>query len=261
MSGKSDASWVRGHFDEISDEYDRGIPPQVRQHLVDKWWTLVSAFIPEGSKAIDLGCGDGTHVAFLRERGVHALGVDFSAQLIRSGMDRRPELRRYACVGDILRTPYPDESFDVGIVTGVLHHIHSRADQEAAIREGLRILRPGGRLIIRESNLFNPLFRFYWNYVFPLVAPIDRFGGESWIPDRWLRKVFGEAVERVDYFTFVPASTPPAILPSLARVERRLERSPLKRLSAHYIAVLRKPVPALRLGDRARARSSAISGG
>jgi ubiquinone/menaquinone biosynthesis C-methylase UbiE len=236
----SEAEQVKSHFDSIAEHYKEEIPAHIRQHLNDKWWALVSPFIRPGAKAIDLGCGDGTNVAFLREKGVDVVGVDFSPQLIQRGKELYPEMRDLLSVGDILDVRHPDESFDVGIITGVLHHIYSKDDQKKGVREGLRVLRPGGVLIIRECNLINPLFRLYWNYVFPLTARIDRFGGENWIPARQLRRDFGDRIERIDFFTFIPASTPGVLLPTLARLEHILEGSPARSLAAHYVAILRK---------------------
>lgn len=240
MSPNRDASRVQSHFDGIADSYGDEIPPQVRRHLIEKWWSIVSPHFREGVRVIDLGCGDGANVAYLRERGIECVGVDFSPQLVHRGVKRHPSFTGRAAVADVLAVPVPDGTFDVAVIIGVLHHIYSREDQVQAVQEGMRVLKPGGVLIIRESNLFNPLFRFYWNYVFPLTAPIDRFGGENWISPRLMRKWFGEAVEGVSYFTFIPASTPRALLPALGRLERVLERSPARRFAAHYVAVLRK---------------------
>jgi hypothetical protein len=125
-------------------------------------------------------------------------------------------------------------------MTGVLHHIYSREDQKKAMLEALRVVRKGGVLIVRESNLINPLFRLYWNYIFPLTSKIDRFGGENWVPARFMTKLFGKTVERICFFTFLPNFTPSFLLPFAARVERVLERSPMSKLSAHYLVVFRK---------------------
>ena len=72
---------------------------------------------------------------------------------------------------------------------GVLHHIYTRSDQQKAVGEALRVVKPGGRVLIRESNLKNPLFRIFWNYVFPLTAKMGVWSRSSSAPRcaRWRR--------------------------------------------------------------------------
>ena len=108
------------------------------------------------------------------------------------------------------------------------------------MREALRVVKDNGIIIIRESNLINPFFRIFWNYVFPLTAKIDRFGGENWISAKNLSDLFTETLEKIFYFTFIPSFIPEESTMLVGRFENFLEKSPLKKLSAHYIVVLRK---------------------
>ena len=68
---------------------------------------------------------------------------------------------------------------------GVLHHLPGPEAQARALGEVARVLRPGGRFMVHESNPKNPLFRFYMGYVFPVLKSIDE-GTEHWIhPRHW----------------------------------------------------------------------------
>ena len=144
---------------------------------------------------IDIGCGDGTNIAFFGYKGVNAVGVDVSKKLIKRGKQRYPQLQNVIFKGNALNLQFQDNTFDVAIMIGVLHHIYSKSDQTRAVREALRVVRDNGAVIIRESNLINPLFRIFWNYIFPLTAKIDRFGGENWISPKKLSGLFNEAIE------------------------------------------------------------------
>ena len=51
-------------------------------------------------------------------------------------------------MGTPVRMPFPDNHFDVVLSSWAIHNIYDRAGREQAIREIIRVLRPGGRLAI-----------------------------------------------------------------------------------------------------------------
>ena len=91
---------------------------------------------------------------------------------------------------------FPENTFDIAFMIGILHHIHSRNEQVAAIQEAFRVVKNNGVVIIRESNLINPVFRVFWNYIFPLTAKIDKFGGENWISAKKISEIFSSKIEK-----------------------------------------------------------------
>lgn len=231
---------AKQHFNEIAKNYKEEIPCYVRDHLINKWWSLVNYCFSKNSSVIDIGCGDGTNVAFLRNKGLNAIGVDISDKLIKRGKERYPQLEGRISEGNSLNLQFKDNTFDVATLIGVLHHIDSRRDQYKAIQEALRVVKNDGVVTIRESNLINPLFRLFWNYIFPLTARIDKFGGENWISAGYLSGLFKEIKDQTFFFTFIPDFIPQSLIPLATRVERYLENSPFKKLSAHYVVVLKK---------------------
>ena len=231
---------AKEHFNGIAGSYYDEIPGHIREYLTNRWWNTVKCHFTGGSKVIDIGCGNGSTVAFLIKKEINAIGVDFSKELINTGRGMYPFLKNRLFEGNALDLGYGDGTFDVASMIGMLHHIHSPQDQIRAVREALRVVKDNGVLIIRESNPANPLFRIFWNYIFPLTSKIDRFGGERWIPASHFMKTFKDNFDSVFYFTFIPNFTPRALTPIASKVERVLEKSPLKRLSAHYVVVLRK---------------------
>ena len=138
--------------------------------------------------------------------------------------------------GDALRLPFPDDSIDRVVCSEVLEHIH---DYRGAIRELVRVLKPGGLLFIHEINTRNVLFRFYMGYVFPSLNCIDE-GIERWLLAHKLDTYTQVRVVEVRYFTFLPEFVPAFIVRLFAPVERFLERSAARVFSAHYMAVLQK---------------------
>ncbi|WP_034263454.1 class I SAM-dependent methyltransferase [Actinospica robiniae] len=112
-------------------------------------------------EVLDLGCGRGallTMVAELLPNG-RAVGIDLwhadqtgnspEATLRNAaleGVADRVEVR----TGDVTRLPFDDDSFDLVISNLVLHNIPSAAARQAAIDEAVRVLRPGGRIVIGD---------------------------------------------------------------------------------------------------------------
>jgi SAM-dependent methyltransferase len=142
--------------------------------------------------------------------------------------------------GSLLRIPEPDASYDFVYTINVLHHLASVEEQRKAFAELVRVLRPGGVLLVHEINTRNILFRFYMGYVFPTLNCIDE-GVERWLlPHRMALYTDAPLVE-LRYFTFFPDFLPQAVVRVLSPLERLLEGSALRVYSAHYMAVLRKP--------------------
>jgi 2-polyprenyl-3-methyl-5-hydroxy-6-metoxy-1,4-benzoquinol methylase len=61
---------VKEHFNELAEKYWEEISDHVREHLIERMWNLTADYFFDNSKIIDIGCGDGTNVAFLRNKGI-----------------------------------------------------------------------------------------------------------------------------------------------------------------------------------------------
>ncbi len=232
------------HFDAIADEYLDQFSGYVWDLLLRRRvGHLVRAVPAQADTAplgLDLGCGLGRQRQAMRERGFRVLGVDPAFGLLRQGGTGDGGV----AAGSALTLPFRNAAFDFVYTVGVLHHVGNPRAQARAMAEIRRVLRPGGRLIVQESNTRNPLFRFYMGYIFPLLRSIDD-GTEWWIaPHRW-HGFEGFAVAQTTYFTFLPDFIPRALLPPLLQVEAWLERSVFKAYSVHYQVVLVAMFPAV----------------
>jgi demethylmenaquinone methyltransferase/2-methoxy-6-polyprenyl-1,4-benzoquinol methylase len=107
--------------------------------------------LPEASRGLDVGCGVGLFSLCLADaigpQG-RVIGIDQSNDCVEAALQRgRPGLEFRRGEGSALEEP--DHSFDWVWCSDVLHHID---DSVAALREFARVLRPGGRIIIKESQ-------------------------------------------------------------------------------------------------------------
>jgi 2-polyprenyl-3-methyl-5-hydroxy-6-metoxy-1,4-benzoquinol methylase len=101
-----------------------------------------------GKTVLDYGCGGGENALLLASRGAQVTGIDISPELIEIAK-RRLEINGLSAEFRAISgydTGLPDASFDVVFCMAILHHL----DLELARREVLRVLKPGGMLIVQE---------------------------------------------------------------------------------------------------------------
>jgi len=108
-----------------------------------------------GDRLLDLGCGAGRHAFEALRRGARVTAFDYDEAELKdvaamaSAMHQAgdvPEPGRSAVTrGDGTALPFPDGAFDRIIAAEVLEHI---SDDEAAVRELIRVLRPGGTIAV-----------------------------------------------------------------------------------------------------------------
>jgi SAM-dependent methyltransferase len=95
-------------------------------------------------------------LAWAARQGARAFGVDISRPIVaqaRSAFEREP---LHAAVADIRELPFHDASFDAIYSMGTIEHFR---DSERAVKELVRVLRPGGRAIIGVPNRHDPFLR------------------------------------------------------------------------------------------------------
>ncbi len=145
MSGDDNCSMVERFYDEY-DEWDR-----LRRHKFE-FWSTVRAFdeyIEAESDIVDVGGGPGRYSIHLAERGHRVWLLDLSQGCVTTAEEKAR--RRGVCLqearqADARNLPLPDGEFDVVLLMGPLYHLIDCDDRERAVREALRILRPGGLL-------------------------------------------------------------------------------------------------------------------
>lgn len=131
---------LQAFFDRHSDEFPTDVP------VDDGRSRTVSAVTPEGAKVIEVGCGKGRFLSALRrlKPSVECTGVDISRQMLHC----LPNGVR-GVQGSLESIPLPDDTYDVTFSVEAIEH---SANPSAAIREMLRVTRPGGIVLVIDKQ-------------------------------------------------------------------------------------------------------------
>ncbi len=108
-----------------------------------------------GDRVLDMGCGGGRHAFEMYRRGADVLAFDMDVEELENVRDLFTAMQEAGEVpaganadvkeGDALQLPFADGEFDRVVASEVLEHI---ADDTTAIKELVRVLRPGGTLAV-----------------------------------------------------------------------------------------------------------------
>ena len=131
---------------------------------------IAAAAIGSNSRVLDVGCGTG---GFAREiarlTSAHVTGYDASERFIDFARERDAAGAVEWMVGDAEQLPFPTTSFDRVLLSLVLHQL---ARPTAAVREGFRVLRPGGLVLVRTIAPEDAVRRIPERYL-PAMAAAD----------------------------------------------------------------------------------------
>lgn len=95
--------------------------------------------------ALDAACGTGRHSAYLASLGHRVIGVDSSAAMLERAREKVPGGEFHEA--DLQDLPFPDDHVDVVVCALALMHV---PDLEPVLAELVRVLRPGGSLVISD---------------------------------------------------------------------------------------------------------------
>jgi len=108
--------------------------------------------LKKGDRILDLGCGNGRLIKALEKYEIEYCGLDISEELVKNARKSFP-LEKFV-VSNLLKTPFPKESYDAVISIATLHHLPSLNHKDAFV-EMKRILKPGGKLLISVWYFWN----------------------------------------------------------------------------------------------------------
>lgn len=178
MSVKVVGREVQAMFGSIAHRYDltNSVLSMGIHHL---WRRKLVRMIPKSPQglALDLCSGTGDLIPLLESRFGRVVGGDFCFPMLSNGRNKfarqiKPMPRFVQ--SDALRLPFPDKTFDV---VSVAFGVRNLENLPAGLREILRVLKPGGRLLVLEFGqprglFFAPIFRLYSRFLMPLIGGV-----------------------------------------------------------------------------------------
>ncbi|MBI2810844.1 MAG: bifunctional demethylmenaquinone methyltransferase/2-methoxy-6-polyprenyl-1,4-benzoquinol methylase UbiE [Candidatus Melainabacteria bacterium] len=169
-------------FDQISGTYD--FVNRVMTFGLDKSWRRrLCKYLPEKKNLVVLDCATGTgdQVVALMETNKNiasVIGIDLAEEMVAIGIEKLKK-KTYAQkvelqVASALKIPYPENHFDCVTISFGIRNV---TDVMAAFKEFMRVLKPGGRVLILEGTvpegaILKNLQLFYLRNILPLIGGI-----------------------------------------------------------------------------------------
>lgn len=170
------AERVKRLFDRIAPRYD--LVNDLQSFGMHRLWKrrLVEwAATRPGGQALDVCCGTGDVALALAKQGATVTGVDFSAKMLdKARLRGKGQAGLRYVEADALALPFPSESFDwVTIAYG----LRNLPNFDAGLNELVRVLRPGGSLLILDFGkpqfaLWRRVYFVWLGWIIPLFGRI-----------------------------------------------------------------------------------------
>lgn len=195
------AEKVRAMFGAIAKTYD--LNNRLHSFGQDRLWrnaAVRAAGVTASTRVLDVACGTGDLAEAFAAAGAAAVtGVDFTPEMLqvaehKAQLRARQESRRKTPgravtyeQGDAMNLRFADGSFDVVCIA---YGIRNVADPLRALREFVRVLSPGGRVVVLElGEPGNPAVRavssIYTRHIMPWTATLiarDKSGAYRYLP-------------------------------------------------------------------------------
>lgn len=196
----------------------------------------------KGGVLIDCGCGRGYWFDYYNSLGIsqdNIIGVDFSRKAIESIRSRgfRGIVADLSQISDL-----SSESADLVLALGSIHHAQ---DMWSALNECLRLVKPGGELVVNVYNIWHPYFWFIHRLATP-IRYISYLLGDKWTRlwsfpfliffqiQNWLRRE--QFLNKKDLWAvfYDQVMVPYAHLCRLKKMKRRIQSASFTILNAGY---------------------------
>ncbi|MGK7897913.1 MAG: class I SAM-dependent methyltransferase [Xenococcus sp. (in: cyanobacteria)] len=158
LQGEDKRQYIRTLFDNIATKYDF-IRTIVFLGQTSSWYrqALRDLELQPGMKILDVGCGTGESTRFLTNSypDIEVEGLDLSPGML--DVARKLDSVSHYFEGDVCKIERPDATYDLVITAFTFRNF---PDKQTSLQEMIRVLRPGGRLLILDH--FQPQHPILW---------------------------------------------------------------------------------------------------
>ncbi len=178
----------KDYFEGVANQWDKMRQTFFSEAVREKAYAV--AGVQKGKTAADIGAGTGFITEGLIAKGLQVIAVDQSQAMLEVMRKKFSKFGGFECrLGEAESLPIPDQSVDYVFANMYLHHVEFPTK---AIGEMVRILKPGGKLVVTDLDEHN--------FQFLRVEHHDRWMGfkrgkvKQWFEEYGLRNVVVDCV-------------------------------------------------------------------
>ena len=167
------AQEVAAMFDGVAKNYDKA-NDLLSFGSARLWRKAVAKLVDaqSGQTILDLAAGTGASSAAFLKPGVRVVAADFSVGMLEEGKKRHPEIE--FVFADATKLPFQAAEFDTVTISFGLRNVENT---ELALSEMLRVLKPGGKLVVCEfstipNKFLHSMYRFYLKNLLPRISAL-----------------------------------------------------------------------------------------
>ncbi len=202
---------------------------------------MISKMDVQPSKSVmEIGCGTGKNCYLLAQKtGMQILGTDLCVPFIENAKQQyqAPNLR-FGVLNFNEAAQFQGEKFDYIIGNGILHHLYYHLDSAFVNMKAL--LKPGGRIIFMEPNLYNPYVYFIFSYEVlrkaTYLEPDEMAFSKSFVTDKLQKAGYKNIV--VEYKDFLLPGVPDFLITPSVVVGDVLEKIPVANRLSQSIGIV-----------------------
>jgi ubiquinone/menaquinone biosynthesis C-methylase UbiE len=209
-------------------------PENLYENMMDSaFQKLLNLFhIPDNTRGLELGAGDGPFARRLKHKNLEIYGLDISLPLLKLTENMLP------VQGNALKLPFRNNFFDWIIYAFALHHM---PNPRKALQEAIRVLGENAKIFIVDPNYYHPMRfltskpeTFLRRYVFKYLSPEER-----WIPLYRVKNILKEnniVIQHVSFLT--PEFRTSSLIGNIQKIGSTLLNFPPFRMFVHSYYVI-----------------------